>query len=105
MIKHIDDNNFDSELKNTKGVCLVDFYATWCGPCMMLAPVLEEIASSRANYNIMKVDVDQAPAISSELKIDTIPTLCVYKDGVLMEKHIGYQNKEKIVEMLEKYNA
>ena len=103
MVKHIDENLFTEELKKQKGVCLVDFYASWCGPCMMLAPILEELASSRTGYNIYKIDVDKNPNISNELKIDTIPTICVYKDGNLMEKQIGFKNKEEIIELIEKY--
>lgn len=103
MVKHINEKSFDDEVKNKKGVCLVDFYATWCGPCMMLAPVLDEISNSRAGYNILKVDVDENPNISGELKIDTIPTLCIYKDGELMEKQVGFRSKEEIIGLMEKY--
>ena len=103
MVKHIDENIFDEEIKNKKGVCLVDFYATWCGPCMMLSPILEEIGNSRAGYDIYKVDVDKNPNISNELQIDTIPTICIYKDGKLMEKQIGFRNKEDIIHLIEKY--
>jgi len=103
MVRHINEKSFNEEVKNKKGVYLVDFYATWCGPCMMLAPVLDEIANSRAGYNILKVDVDENPNISSELKIDTIPTICVYKDGELVEKQVGFRNKNEIIELIEKY--
>lgn len=103
MVRHINEKSFDEEVKNKKGVYLVDFYATWCGPCMMLAPVLDEIANSRAGYNILKVDVDENPNISSELKIDTIPTICVYKDGELVEKQVGFRNKDEIINLIEKY--
>lgn len=103
MVRHISENVFEEEIKNKKGVYLVDFYATWCGPCMMLAPVLDEISNSRAGYNIVKVDVDQNPHLSNELKIDTIPTICIYKDGKLMEKQVGFKNKEQIIELIEKY--
>lgn len=103
MIKYIGDDSFKEEIKNNSGVCLVDFYATWCGPCMMLAPVLEEIANSRAGYNIYKVDVDKNPQISSELGIDTIPTLCVYKDNKLVEKQVGFRSKNEVIEMVEKH--
>lgn len=103
MVRHVKDDNFKEEVLNKKGVCLVDFYATWCGPCMMLAPVLEEVGNSRAGYDIVKIDVDENPNISSELKIDTIPTLCIYKDGKLLEKQVGFRNKEEIIKLLEKY--
>lgn len=100
MLKHINDENFYKEI-NINGVCVVDFYATWCGPCMMLAPILEEVANSRAGYNIMKVDVDKNPNIASKLNIDTIPTLCIYKDGKLINKRIGYMSKNELVDFIE----
>lgn len=103
MLKHISDDSFEKEVTSKKGVCLVDFYATWCGPCMMLAPILDEVATSRAGYEILKMDVDKNPEISGKLDIDTIPTLCIYKDGKLMEKQVGYRNKEQVIELLEKY--
>lgn len=104
MLKHINENEFEREVIEKEGVCLVDFYATWCGPCMMLSPVLEEVASSRAGYNIYKIDVDNNNELTSKLKIDTIPTLCIYKNGKLVDKQVGYRDKEQIVELLEKYN-
>lgn len=103
MIRHVNDAGFEQEVKSKKGVCLVDFYATWCGPCMRLSPILDEIANSRANFDIVKIDVDENPNISKELKIDTIPMLCVYQDGKVVEKHIGFRNKDEIIAMLEKY--
>ncbi len=103
MIRHISDENFESEV-TSKGLCLVDFYATWCGPCMRLAPILEELSSSRAGYEILKVDVDENPNISRKLNIDTIPTICMYKDGKLVEKIVGLIPKEEIIELFEKYS-
>ena len=103
MVKHINEDSFEDEVKNKKGVYLIDFYASWCGPCMRLAPVLEDISNSRAGYNIIKVDVDQNPNISNELEIDTIPTICIYKDGNLMEKQVGFRNKDEIIKLIEKY--
>lgn len=103
MIKSINDKSFKEEISKN-GVYLVDFYANWCGPCMILAPILEEVSNSRGNYNILKMDVDKNSEVINDLKIDTIPTLCVYKDGKLMEKHVGLRSKEEIADMLEKYN-
>ena len=102
MIKNITDKSFKDEVLKD-GIFLVDFYANWCGPCMMLSPILEEISNSRANYNILKVDVDNNSDIVNKLKIDTIPTLCVYKNGKLMEKQVGMKSKNELIEMLEKY--
>ncbi len=103
MIKHVNEKNFNEEVINKKGVYLIDFYANWCGPCMMLSPVLEEIASSRAGYNILKVNVDENQNLTMDMGIDTIPTICIYKDGELQEKHIGYKSKEEVLKVLEKY--
>ncbi|MDD3304441.1 MAG: thioredoxin [Clostridia bacterium] len=104
MIKHVNDASFEKEIKSIKGVCLIDFYADWCGPCMRLAPILEEISNSRSGYNILKVDVDKNPNISKKLEIDTIPTICVYKDGNLVEKQVGFKDKQQIVRLLDKYS-
>lgn len=105
MLKHIDDECYEEEVLNTKGICVVDFYATWCGPCMRLAPILEEVANSRKGYNIKKVDVDKNPGIASRLSIDTVPTFCIYKDGVLVDRRVGYMPKEEIMQLIEKYDA
>lgn len=104
MIKHISDNNFEKEVIDKKGVYLVDFYANWCGPCMMLSPVLEEIGSSRGGYNILKMNIDENPRVASDLRIDTIPAMCIYKDGILVDKKIGFTEKEEIIALLNKYN-
>lgn len=104
MIKHINEKEFENEIIKKQGVCLVDFYATWCGPCMMLAPVLEEVSNSRAGYNIYKIDVDENNNLAQKLNIDTIPTICIYKDGKIVDRQVGYKNKEEIVELIEKYN-
>ena len=104
MIKHINEKEFENEIIKKQGVCLVDFYAAWCGPCMMLAPVLEEVSNSRAGYNIYKIDVDENNNLAQKLNIDTIPTICIYKDGKIVDRQVGYKNKEEIVELIEKYN-
>lgn len=104
MIKHIKDNDFENEVIKKEGVCLVDFYASWCGPCMMLAPILEEVGNSRAEYNIYKVDVDDNNELATRLNIDTIPTICIYKDGKLVDRQVGYKTKDQILEMIEMYN-
>ena len=104
MIKHINEKEFENEIKKKEGICLVDFYATWCGPCMMLAPVLEEVANSRAGYNIYKVDVDKNNNLAQKLNIDTIPTICIYKNGKLVDRQVGYIDRDEIVNLIEKHN-
>ena len=102
MIKNIKDSEFNSEVTKKDGTVLVDFYADLCGPCMLLGPILEEIGNSRAGYNIVKVNVDDCPEATSLLKIDTIPTIAIYKNGKLASKHVGLMSKEEILEELEK---
>ena len=105
MIRHLNDSNYESEISKTKGISVVDFYATWCGPCMMLAPVLEEISNSRTGYNIMKIDVDSNPDTANALNVDTIPTILIYKDGKLLDRKIGYMSKNELLTLIEKYNG
>lgn len=99
MIKHIADvQEFNNEIKN--GVHLVDFFATWCGPCKMLTPVLEE-ADEKGTLNdvsIIKIDVDQASDLAGEYHINAVPTLLLFKDGVLIKKVMGYQNINQLKE-------
>lgn len=94
-----DSNNFNDLVK--EGKVLVDFYATWCGPCKMLSPVLEEISDDRSDVKIIKVDVDECEDIARQLGIMSIPTMIVFKDGKIMDKKIGFSQKEEITSWLE----
>ncbi len=97
---HVDELNFNTEvLENTKTV-LVDFWATWCGPCKMIAPIVEEVASQYPEYAVCKIDVDKAPALARKYGIDSIPTLLVFKNGTVVNKAVGVRPKEKILELL-----
>ena len=78
------------------GVCVVDFFATWCGPCKMLAPVFEELSGEMDNVNFFKVDVDQALDIARKYAITTVPTMMIFKDGEVVDKMIGFLPKEHI---------
>lgn len=94
MIKHIESvNEFKSELSS--GVVLVDFFATWCGPCQMLAPVLEEL-DKVANVKILKIDVDELGDIAREFRVMSIPTLVVFKDGKMTKREMGYMPLERL---------
>ena len=99
----LNDNNFKSEIINKKLV-LVDFYATWCGPCGMQAQVLDRLENSRGlECDIVKVNVDESPNVSSEFGIDSIPTLMLFKDGKLVKKVVGVTSEEEICKMVEIY--
>lgn len=90
MIKHLEKENFDEAIKD--GNCIVDFYADWCGPCKMMAPVLEEIKG----IDIIKVNVDEFSDIATKNGIMSIPTLCFYKNGEEIYREIGFKSKEEL---------
>ncbi|MCS5428473.1 thioredoxin, partial [Staphylococcus aureus] len=86
------DANFDEQIK--EGVSLVDFWAPWCGPCKMIAPVLEDLAKDvEGKANIVKLDVDENQATAAKYEVMSIPTLIVFKDGEAVDKVVGFQPK------------
>ena len=88
----------------SKGVTLVDFYASWCGPCKMLAPFVEEIAHEfEGKANVCKVDVDNVEVLAYKYNIRSIPALLYFKDGELKNVSVGFQDKKTIAENLNKY--
>ena len=96
MLKHINTSaEFDAEIK--EGTVLVDFFATWCGPCKMLSPVLEEVAQENPNINVLKIDVDEVGELAARYGIQAIPTLMLFKNGQRVETRMGYQNKNQLV--------
>jgi thioredoxin 1 len=101
MVKHINESDFFKET-NLEGVVLVDFFATWCPPCKMLLPILEDISNSR-KYKIVKINIDENPNIVNRFKIDTVPTLVVFKDGKPVEKSIGYIDRNEVIALMDKH--
>lgn len=94
--------NFDQTLADAKVPVLVDFHATWCGPCKMLAPVLEQVAAAREGDAIVaKVDIDQAGDIAQRFRITSVPTLIVFKDGQPVVGTRGMQSKAAIEQMID----
>ncbi|HBG3081469.1 TPA: thioredoxin [Staphylococcus aureus] len=101
-IVKVTDADFDSKVES--GVQLVDFWATWCGPCKMIAPVLEELAADyEGKADILKLDVDENPSTAAKYEVMSIPTLIVFKDGQPVDKVVGFQPKENLVEVLDKH--
>ena len=103
MLKHVDENNFKKEIIDAKKVILVDFFATWCGPCQLLGPILEKISNSRAEFDIAKVDVDQAQELAIKYGIEVVPTMLIFKDGQVMQILEGVRSEEEIVSEVSKY--
>ncbi|HAT83307.1 MAG TPA: thioredoxin [Clostridiales bacterium] len=98
----LNEQNFDEV--TSKGVALVDFWATWCGPCRMMAPNVEDIATEyKGKVTVGKVDVDECPNLAMRFGIMSIPTLIVFKDGEKKEVLVGYRLKMQIAEVLDKY--
>ena len=90
--------NFDAEVANSPVPVLVDFWATWCGPCKMIAPILDEIATEKAGaVKIAKVDVDQNQSISARYGIRAIPTLLFFKNGDVKEQVVGMVSKKDLI--------
>ena len=99
-ILHVTQANFDSEVLNASKPVLLDFWAPWCGPCRMVAPIVEAIAQERDDVIVGKVNVDEEMDLAREFGIVSIPTLILLKDGMEVEKIIGYRPKEEIEAIL-----
>lgn len=96
------DENFQEEVIESDKPVLVDFWATWCGPCMMLAPIVTEIAEEYADeLKVGKVNVDEQPVTSLEYKVASIPTLMLFKGGKVVKKTVGYMSKSELITELE----
>ncbi|AIY81577.1 thioredoxin [Clostridium botulinum] len=100
MIKHINDSNFENEVLNCNELVLVDFWATWCGPCRMLSPVLEELEGEFANVKFTKIDIDENPLSSRVNEIRSIPTIKLFKNGKPIETSIGFLPKEALSDLI-----
>lgn len=97
MIKHVTDSNFSEEVLKSDKPVFVDFWATWCGPCKMLAPVIEEVAKKlEGEVKIVKLDVDANPETAGRYGITSIPTMLLFKDGEPLGKLVGFRPAEQI---------
>ena len=102
----LNESNFDREVNNSDKPVLVDFWAEWCGPCKLIAPLIEEIAREKAgSVKVGKVNVDENPSISQRYGIKGIPTLILFKGGKEEERVVGATSKEAIARMIEKHIA
>ena len=97
---HIDKNNFQQEVALSDKPVLLDFWASWCNPCRMLSPVLDEVAAERPDIKVCKINIDEQPELASRFQIMSIPTLMVVKDGQIVNQSMGARPKNQILKML-----
>lgn len=100
-VHYADEANFAELVLNSDAPVLVDFYADWCGPCRMVAPVLEELARDTTDANIVKVNVDHSPKLAERYGISSIPSLKVFEDGKVVDGHVGLASKARLKAMLD----
>ena len=103
-IFEINEANFEPEVKDAGGLCLVDFWAPWCGPCQMIAPALENIANAQqGKLKVCKVNIDDNQKLATELGVMSIPTLVLFKDGNEQERIVGALGEAELTKRIEKY--
>ena len=96
----VNKNNFEQEVLQSEKTVLVDFFATWCGPCRMVGPIVEEIAEEREDIKVCKIDVDQEPELAARYQVVSIPTLAVFEKGKVVATSLGAKPKAQILELL-----
>ena len=99
-VLHVTKENFETEVLQSEKPVLVDFWASWCGPCKMVAPVLEEIAGEVTDVKIAKINVDEQPELSQKFQVMSIPTLILFKEGKVVNTTVGAQPKEDLVRFI-----
>lgn len=100
-VLQLDDSNFDSEINKGATPVLVDFWAPWCGPCRMIAPILDKIADATVGKAVVaKVNVDDAPGVASRFRVSSIPTLLFFKNGEVREQVVGLQGEADLMARL-----
>lgn len=102
MALKITKSNFDAEVIKSEVPVLIDFWAEWCGPCRMMAPVIDEIAAERTDVKVGKIDVDAEPELAAAFRIESIPTLVVMKNGAVTAASVGLKPKDQVLALLDK---
>lgn len=103
MAKEINKSEFEQNVLEGKGLSVVDFFATWCKPCQMLAPVIEEVSKKFENVSFYKIDIDKENDLANKYYIMSVPTIMFFKDGNLVDQVIGYRSVEEMEELVAKF--
>ena len=97
---NINNNNFQGEVMHSEKLVLLDFWASWCGPCRMVSPIVDEIAAQRSDIKVGKINVDEQPELAAQFGVMSIPTLVVIKNGKVVNQAVGARPKAQILAML-----
>ena len=97
---NVNKNNFDQEILNSDKPVLLDFWESWCGPCQMVSPIVDEIAAERSDIKVGKINVDEQPELAAQFGVMSIPTLVVMKSGRIVNQAVGARPKAQILAML-----
>lgn len=99
MVTNITKENFDKEVLQAEGKVLVDFWATWCGPCKMLSPIVEQVAEEIPDLKVCKINVDEQQFLARQYKVMSIPTLIVFENGEVVNQNVGFINKDQVISL------
>ena len=104
MAQVINSEEFNNLVENTEGIAVVDFFATWCGPCKMLAPVFQEVGNEfEEKADFYKVDIDESLDIARQFSVSTVPTVIIFRNGEPIERLVGFMPKENLAAKIKKY--
>lgn len=102
MVEHVNDDNFLSAVEGNKGLVIADFWASWCGPCKMLSPILDEVSEEIADVKFIKINVDENPDTPAQYRVGSIPTLMAFKDGKVVDTMVGFKPKAELKNFIER---
>ena len=97
MIKHINKDNFEDVVLKNKNLVIADFFAVWCGPCQMLAPVLEKISNDKNDIEVVKIDIDENMELAMKYGIEVVPTLKIFKNGEIVKSLEGFRSEKELL--------